>query len=141
MGIWGRTHGLGLERLNSLDLRAHVVRDGLEVAEDLLGLVDDSLVTENRTVVLEVDGRRLGSELALDALGIGVPLAERLEGRNSLCRRGGMSIGSSSSETSSNHRREVVRAYPCQGPARCRCGRSPAVAPSQTSRNLPVQTQ
>ena len=44
--------------------------------------------------MLEVDGRRLGGELRVDALGIAVPLAERLEGRNGLCRIGGVSMRS-----------------------------------------------
>ena len=79
------THRLGLERLNRLDLRAHIVGDGLEVAEDLLGLVDNGLVAEDRAVVCEVDGRRLGRELAMDALGVGIALPERLEGRDGLC--------------------------------------------------------
>ena len=54
------THRLSLERLNGLDLSVHVVGDGLEVAEDLLSLVDDSLVAENGAVVVEVNGRGLG---------------------------------------------------------------------------------
>ena len=67
-------------------MRAHIVGDGLEVAEDLLGLVDNGLVAEHRAVVCEVDGRRLGRELAMDALGVGIALPERLEGRDGLCR-------------------------------------------------------
>ncbi len=80
-----RTHRLRLERLNSLDVRAHVVRDGLEFTEDLLGLVNNALVPENGAIVLEVDRRGLRRELRVDALGIAVPLAERLESRNGLC--------------------------------------------------------
>ena len=67
-------------------MRAHIVGDGLEVAEDLLGLVDNGLVAEDRAVVCEVDGRRLGRELAMDALGVGIALPERLEGRDRLYR-------------------------------------------------------
>ena len=87
-GRWLRknTHRFGFERLNRLDVCAHVVRDGFEVAEDLLSLVNDGLVAEDSAVVLEVNGRGLRSELRLNALGVAVPLAECLEGRNGLCR-------------------------------------------------------
>jgi len=37
-------HGFGLERLDGFDVRADVVRDWLEVAQDLLGFVDDRFV-------------------------------------------------------------------------------------------------
>ena len=84
--LCNKTHRLGFERLNRLDVCAHVVRDGFEVAEDLLSLVNDGLVAEDSAVVLEVNGRGLRSELCLNALGVAVPLAECLEGRNGLCR-------------------------------------------------------
>ena len=80
------TYRLSLKRLNRLDLRSHIVGDRLEVAEDLLSLVDDSLVAENGAVVVKVNGRGLGCELGLDTLCVPVPLAERLEGRDGLCR-------------------------------------------------------
>ena len=74
------TYGLGLESLNSLDVCANIVSDGLEVFEKLLSLINDSLVLQDGTVVSEVDGCRLSSECALNTLGIHVPLAEGLEG-------------------------------------------------------------
>ena len=83
--VGASTHRLSLERLNGLDLRVHVVGDGLEVTEDLLGLVDDRLVAENRAVVLEVDRCRLCGELGMYPLGIHVALAEGLESSNGLC--------------------------------------------------------
>ena len=79
------TYGLGLESLNSLDVCANIVSDGLEVFEKLLSLINDSLVLQDGTVVSEVDGCRLSSECALNTLGIHVPLAEGLEGGNGLC--------------------------------------------------------
>lgn len=79
------TYRLGLKRLDRLDVRAHVVRDGLELAQELLRLVDDGLVAQHRAVVREVDRRRLRGERGVDALGVPVPLAERLEGCDGLC--------------------------------------------------------
>ena len=79
------TYRLGLERLNSLDLRAHVVRDGLELVEELLRLVHDRLVLEHRAVVREVDGGRLSVELGLYPLCVRVALAEGLQGGDGLC--------------------------------------------------------
>lgn len=79
------THRLGLERLNSLDVCVHIIGDGLEVAENLLSLVHNGRVAEDGAVMLEVHGCGLGSELRTDALGVAVPLAEGLQGRDSLC--------------------------------------------------------
>src|SRR6266702_8502492 len=79
------SHRLGLERLDGFDVCTDVVRDGLEVTQDLLRLVDDRLVLQNGTVMRQVDGRRLGVELAGDALGFRVALAERLQGGDGLC--------------------------------------------------------
>jgi hypothetical protein len=45
------THGFGFERLDGLDVRADVVRDGLKVAQDLLRFVDDGFVLQNGAVV------------------------------------------------------------------------------------------
>ena len=45
------THGCGFERLDGLDVRADVVRDGLKVAQDLLRFVDDGFVLQNGAVV------------------------------------------------------------------------------------------
>ena len=66
-------------------MRTDVVRDGLEVTQGLLHLVDDGLVLQDGAVVRQVDGRRLGVELAGDALGFRVALAERLQGCDGLC--------------------------------------------------------
>lgn len=79
------TYRLRLERLNRLDLRAHVIRDGLEPAEELLGFVYNGFVLQHRTVVREVDRRRRRCSLRVDALGIRVPLAEGLQRRDGLC--------------------------------------------------------
>lgn len=65
---------------------AHIVGHGLEVAQDTLSLIDDGLVLEDRAVVGKVDGRRLGRVLAVNALGFGMTLTERLERCNSLCK-------------------------------------------------------
>lgn len=66
-------------------MRADVVGDGLEVLQDLLGLINDSLVFQDRPIVREVDGRGLGVELGLYPLCVRVALAEGLEGGNGLC--------------------------------------------------------
>lgn len=44
------THRLGLERVQRLNLSAHVVRFGLEVGDDLLSLRNDRLVLHNELV-------------------------------------------------------------------------------------------
>lgn len=81
---WNKTYRLCLESLDRLDMRAHVVRNGLEIAEDLLRLIHDSLVLKDGAVVLEVDGGRLRGVLSIDALSVRVPLAEGLESRDRL---------------------------------------------------------
>lgn len=65
-------------------MRADIVSDGLEVREDLLGLIDDLLVLQDGLVVRDVDRRGLGGVCRVDALGIGVAFAEGLEGRDGL---------------------------------------------------------
>ena len=79
-----RTYSLGLEGLNSLHVSRNVVGDGLEVPQELLSLVNDSLVLEYRTVVRKVDGGRLGVELRVNPLRIAVTLTERLESGDGL---------------------------------------------------------
>ena len=79
------TYRLGLERLNSLDVCANVVRHRLELLQNLLSLIDDSLVLEHRTVVCEVDGRGLRVERAGDALGVAVPLPQGLQRSDGFC--------------------------------------------------------
>lgn len=65
-------------------MRIYVVCDRLERSDELLSLVNDSLVLENRAVVGEVDGRGLLAEGRGRALGVGVALAERLQCGNGL---------------------------------------------------------
>lgn len=78
LGGLGVFDGLDLECLNGLELAGHIVLGGLEGAEALLDLVDDSLVLEDGAVVGEVDGGGLlGQDLQLSA-GILVPLLEGL---------------------------------------------------------------
>lgn len=79
------THRLDLKRLDGLDVCAHVVGDRLELLQELLGLVNDGGVPQNRAVVSEVNSGGLRIELRVDALGIRVPLAEGLEGGDGLC--------------------------------------------------------
>ena len=85
--VGASTHSLSLERLNGLDLRVHVVGDGLEVLQDLLGLVDDRLVLEDGAVVRKVDCRGLRCESVARQRRIVVALPERLQSRNGLCTR------------------------------------------------------
>lgn len=66
-------------------MRANIIRDRLEVGQDLLRILDDLLVLQHGFVVRDVDCRGLRGELGVDALGIGVTLAEGLESRDSLC--------------------------------------------------------
>ena len=40
--------------------RADVVRDGFKFAQDLLHFIDDAFILQDRTVVRQVYGRRLG---------------------------------------------------------------------------------
>ena len=80
------TYSLDLEGLDSLDMRTNVVGDGLEVLQELLGLVNDSLVFENSTIVIEVDSGGLAVELSVYPLRVRVALAEGLESSDGLCR-------------------------------------------------------
>lgn len=80
-----KAYSFGLESVNSLDVSTRVVSHGLEVGERLLGFVDDSLVLEDRTVVLKVDSGGLRMAGRVQALGFRVTLAERLEGGDGLC--------------------------------------------------------
>ena len=73
-------------------MRADVVGHGLEVAQDLLGLVDDGLVLEHGAVVLEVEGRRLRRQRVARQLRVMVPLAERLKRCDRLCVLGSASL-------------------------------------------------
>lgn len=78
------THSLGLEGLNSLDGAADVVGHRLEVLQQLLGLVNNSLVLQHRAVMSEIDGCRLRGVLVGEPLGIGVSLSEGLNSGNGL---------------------------------------------------------
>jgi hypothetical protein len=84
--VQGDTYSLRLEGFNGLHMAADVVRDRLEVAHGLLGLVHDSLVLEQRAVVRDVDSGGLVLESVGDALRVTVPLAERLERSDGLCK-------------------------------------------------------
>ena len=78
------TDSLSLEGLNRLDVRGDVVGDGLKVLQNLLRLINDGLVFEDRAVVGKVDGGGLSVELSLYPLCVRVALAEGLESSNSL---------------------------------------------------------
>ena len=77
-------NGLGLERLNGLDLSVDVVRRGLERLEVALDLVDDGLVLQHLAVVREVDRLALLRERLHLAAGVVVAVFERLEGGGGL---------------------------------------------------------
>jgi hypothetical protein len=87
------THRLALKRLDRLDMLIHIVRHGLELAQDALGLVNDSLVLEHRAVVRDVYVGRLRRVLGLDALGLGMAFTEGLEGCDGLCKWLGLYVG------------------------------------------------
>ena len=74
------THRLDLERSNRLDVRGNVIRSRLEVLKELLGIVNNRFILQHGTVVRKIDRRGLRRELSMDALGVGVPFAEGLEG-------------------------------------------------------------
>lgn len=82
-----RTHSLGLKGLDSLNGRGNVVCHRLEVFEQLLRLVDDGLVLQDGAVMGKVNGCRLVGIVVGQSLGIGVTLAEGLEGGNGFCSR------------------------------------------------------
>ena len=64
------TYRFGFKRLNSLHVFADIVRDGFKVAQDLLRLIDNSLVLQNGAIMREIDGRWLGVQLARNALSL-----------------------------------------------------------------------
>lgn len=78
------TNGLGLEGLNGLYVRTDIVGNGLEVLQNFLGLVNDSLVLQNGAVVGKINGGGLAGVLCVKTLSLSVALAEGLEGRNGL---------------------------------------------------------
>ena len=78
------TYSLCLEGLDGLEGSADIVGGGLEVLQVLLGVVNNSLVLQNRAVVSEVNGGGLAGVVVVDTLGIGVTLAEGLDGSDGL---------------------------------------------------------
>jgi hypothetical protein len=79
------TYSLGLEFINGLDLHANIIRLRLELLEQFLCIIDDTLVFQYRTIVCKVDRGGLRSESSVDSLSVAMPLSEGLERRNSLC--------------------------------------------------------
>jgi hypothetical protein len=84
LGLLGALESLCLEGLNGLDLPAHIVGLGLELAELLLDVVDNGLVLEDAAVVLEIDGLRLLGEDGDLAARVVVALLELLESGSSV---------------------------------------------------------
>jgi hypothetical protein len=80
LGVLRALDSLGLERLDGLDLAAHVVRGRLEGLELLLDLVDDGRVLERAAVSGEVDRLRQLRQLLNLAAGVIVALLEGDEG-------------------------------------------------------------
>lgn len=78
------TYSLSLEGLDRLEGGADVVGGGLEVVQELLSLIDNGLVLQYRAVASEVNGGGLASEVVVNTLGIGVTLAEGLDGSDGL---------------------------------------------------------
>lgn len=66
-------------------MRVYIIGNGLERLQCTLRLVNHSLVLQHTAVVRNVDGRRLRGERGMNALRLGVPLAEGLEGGDGLC--------------------------------------------------------
>lgn len=62
LGLFRALHGLGLERLNGLDLPLYIVLLGLESIELLLNVGNDVLVLQETTILGEVDGLGLLGE-------------------------------------------------------------------------------
>lgn len=81
------TYRLRLESVYRLQLSVDIVRDRLEALEEFFSLVDDLLVLQNVAVLGEVDGGGLAGGLRVEALSVGVALAESLKRRNGLCWR------------------------------------------------------
>ena len=71
--------GEGSKTWDRFEMRIHVIRHRLEGRDEPLGLVNDSLVLEDRTIVRKVDSRGLGIERCVYALCISVSFAEGLE--------------------------------------------------------------
>jgi len=65
-------------------MRIHIIRHGLELLQQLLGLIDDGLVLQDGAVVRDIDGGGLRGVLVVDELGVVVPFAEGLEGGDGL---------------------------------------------------------
>lgn len=63
---------------------ANIICLWLELLQQLLCLIDNSLVLQYRAVVGKVDGRWLGRQSPVDSLSVGIALAEGLEGSNGL---------------------------------------------------------
>jgi hypothetical protein len=60
-------------------MRLHIISDGFERLQRTLRLIDHGLVLQDAAVVRNVNGRGLRRERRVDALSLGVPLAEGLE--------------------------------------------------------------
>ena len=84
LGLFGVLDGLDLERLDGAHLALDVVRLGLERLEVVLNLVDDTLLLEQRPVLLEVDLLRLLRQQLQASARVVVALLERLQGRGRL---------------------------------------------------------
>ena len=84
LGLFGVLDGLDLERLDGAHLALDVVRFGLERLEVVLNLVDDTLLLEQRPVLLEVNLLRLFRQQLQPSARVVVALLERLQGRRRL---------------------------------------------------------
>ncbi|KAI6775732.1 hypothetical protein HG530_002490 [Fusarium avenaceum] len=84
LGGLGVLDGLSLESIDSLQLSANIVGDGLEGVESLLDLIDDSLVLEDGSVLGEIDGGGLLREVLDLAADVLVALLEGLQGGDGL---------------------------------------------------------
>lgn len=56
----GTTNSLDLKRLDSLDVRTHIIRRRLEIVQQLFRLIHNGFILQHRTVVGKVDGGGLG---------------------------------------------------------------------------------
>jgi hypothetical protein len=83
------TNSCSLEGLDGLDVRIHIISNGLEVLEDLFSLVNDGLVLQDGAVVIEVDGAGEAGVGTLETLSLAMTFTESLESRNGLCRQKG----------------------------------------------------
>jgi len=79
-----KTHSLGLESLDGLNVCVHVIGDRFKLLQDLLRLINDGLIFQNGPVMGEIDCRRLVVILMRQSLGFAVALAEGLERSDSL---------------------------------------------------------